>query len=96
MGEGVYTVQLVTPGGGGGLGCAPNILHERMTPDLLACGQLIAMFVCGGGGEYQLVTLGGGTGPRAVCVNMVILIMTHLRVNVTFSFMSQSALCRSA
>ena len=32
--------------------------QEQMTPDPLACGQLIAVCLCGrGGGGYQLVTL---------------------------------------
>ena len=42
--------QLDTPGGGGGGGRMPNIRHKRKTPDPLACGQLITVFVCVGGG----------------------------------------------
>ena len=87
-----------------GLGHAPNIRHEWMTPDPLACGHLIAVFVCVcvcGGGGYQLVTRGGGggTGPRAmcVCVNRVILIMTNnIQVNVVRHTVGVSTRLRGA
>ena len=75
--------------GGGGLGRAPNIHHERMSPDPLACGQLIAVFLCGGG-EYQGEGEGGLGRVPYVCVNRVILIMTHIWAYVAFGLMSHS------
>ena len=44
--------MLITPGGGEVGGRAQYIRHERMTPDPLACGELIAVFVCEYGYSY--------------------------------------------
>ena len=80
---------------------APNICQEQMTPGSVACSQLTTLWV-GGGGGCQLTRWEGegelGCTPCVcVCVNRVILIMTHIRVNVAlglmlFGLMSPSAL----
>ena len=58
---------------------------------------MFTVHVWGGGGANQLVTLGRGGGDwvaHHVCMNRVILIMTHIRHYVAFGIMSHSALCR--
>ena len=84
--------KLVTPRGGGaqGLGCAKYL--PGTDDPWLSCLQSTHNPVGGGGGGCQLSRWEGegelGCTPCVcVCVNRVILIMTHIRVNVALGLM---------